>query len=59
MKIDVITRHFIINYGSLLQAIATQEVIKKLGYECEIIDYIPENENYRNIDKTILKNKKY
>ena len=59
MKIDVITRHFIINYGSLLQAIATQEVIKKLGYECEIIDYIPENENYRNIDKTIKKNKKY
>lgn len=28
-----------VNYGMLLQAFATQEVIKKLGYETEILDY--------------------
>ena len=37
MKISVITRHAITNYGSLLQALATQITIEKLGYECEIV----------------------
>ena len=31
MKIAVITRHAITNYGSLLQALATQVTIEKLG----------------------------
>lgn len=58
MKVDVITRHAISNYGSLLQAIATQAVIEELGHECEIIDYVREDESYRNHEKTLLKNKK-
>lgn len=58
MKAAVITRHFISNYGSLLQSIATEKVLNKLGYEAEIIDYIRDDENYHNIEKTILKNKK-
>lgn len=58
MKVDVITRHAITNYGSLLQAIATQAVIEELGHECEIIDYIREDESYREHEKTLLKNKK-
>ena len=33
MKVDIITRHAIANYGSLLQAIATQEILHRLGYE--------------------------
>lgn len=57
MKIAVITRHAIINYGSLLQALATQKIIESLGHECEIIDYIRKQEHYRNIEKNILKNK--
>lgn len=57
MKIAVITRHAIINYGSLLQALATQKIVESLGHECEIIDYIREQEHYRNIEKNILKNK--
>ena len=40
MKVVVITRHAISNYGSLLQAMATQQVIESLGHSCEIIDYI-------------------
>ncbi|CBK75200.1 Polysaccharide pyruvyl transferase [Butyrivibrio fibrisolvens 16/4] len=58
MKVDVITRHAITNYGSLLQALATQTVIEELGHECEIIDYIRTDESYREHEKTLLKNKK-
>ena len=39
MNIKVITRHGPTNYGSLLQSIATQSVLEKLGHDCQIIDY--------------------
>lgn len=57
MKIALITRHAITNYGSLLQAFATQKVIENLGCECEIIDYIRNDESYKNNEKTLLKHK--
>ncbi len=38
-KVGIITMHRVKNYGSALQAYATQYVVEKLGYECEIIDY--------------------
>ena len=38
-KISVITLHRIVNYGSVLQAYATQEVLEKKGYDVEFIDY--------------------
>ena len=44
MVVKVITRHAPTNYGSLLQAIATQRVIMNLGHECRIINYIPKCE---------------
>lgn len=44
MKIKVITRHTPSNYGSLLQAMATIQVIESLGHQCEIIDYRKKNE---------------
>ena len=53
MKVAVITRHAITNYGSLLQAFATQQVIENLGHECEIIDYIREDESYTQHEKNI------
>lgn len=57
MKVAVITRHAISNYGSLLQAYATQKIFEKLGNSCEIIDYIREDESYKNHEKTLLKQK--
>lgn len=54
MKVAVITRHAISNYGSLLQAIATQKLIEGLGYECEIIDYVRTDEEPQNWEKTTL-----
>ena len=44
MNIKIITRHFPANYGSILQSIATQKAIEKLGHKSQIIDYIPKNE---------------
>lgn len=38
-KITVITLQNVRNYGSVLQALATQEVMKQLGLECDFIDY--------------------
>lgn len=57
MKVAVITRHAITNYGSLLQAFATQRVIENLGYSCEIIDYVRDDESCRNHAKTLLTGK--
>lgn len=57
MKVAVITRHAITNYGSLLQALATQQVIENLGHTCEIIDYIRDDESYIHHEKTLLMRK--
>ena len=57
MKVAVITRHAITNYGSLLQTIATQRVIEKMGHTCEIIDYIRDDESYKRHELTLLKRK--
>ena len=57
MKVAVITRHAIINYGSLLQAMATQKIIEDLGHSCEIINYIRKDESYKQHEKTLLKRK--
>lgn len=57
MKVAVITRHAITNYGSLLQAFATQCVIENLGHTCEIIDYIRKDESYSQHEKTLLAGK--
>lgn len=40
MKVNIITRHSPSNYGSLLQSIATLSVLKRMGHDAYIIDYI-------------------
>lgn len=49
LKVAVITRHSVMNYGSLLQTIAIQSIIETLGYDCEIVDYQRDDENYKKI----------
>lgn len=41
MKVSLITLHRVTNFGSMLQTYATQEYLKKLGYDVEVIDYYP------------------
>lgn len=52
-KVGIITMHDIYNYGSVLQAYATQKVIEDMGYNAEIIDYKYPNE-YHKRKKSIL-----
>lgn len=39
MKVGIITMHKVLNYGSALQAYATQWIIRQVGFESELIDY--------------------
>lgn len=38
-RVGIITMHCVINYGSVLQAYATQEIIKTMGFDSQIINY--------------------
>lgn len=38
-KIKIFTRHTPSNYGSILQSIATLEILKSIGHEPQIVDY--------------------
>lgn len=51
MKIDIITLQAVQNYGSVLQAFATQELFKKYGCEVTIINYVREDVKYKNLAK--------
>ncbi|WP_026766539.1 polysaccharide pyruvyl transferase family protein [Selenomonas ruminantium] len=66
MKIGILTYHKSINYGSVLQCWSLQQILKKRGYDVEVIDYHPDkyNEIYdlfvkgqykRNIKRFFLK----
>lgn len=52
MKVAIITLHRVYNYGSVLQAYATQTVFERAGYEVEVIDYITEQRTKKKIMKT-------
>lgn len=62
-KIGILTFHYSNNYGGVLQATALQKVIEKMGYEAEIINFIPTSYSpinkirYIGILKRIVKNK--
>lgn len=49
MKIKIVTLHRVFNYGSVLQAYATQKVFEKISDEVEIIDYITEQRTFKRI----------
>lgn len=38
-KVGIVTFHRAENYGAILQCVALKEVIRKLGHDCEVIDY--------------------
>ena len=38
-KVAIVTRHAVPNYGSFLQAYATQILLNEMNYESSIIDY--------------------
>lgn len=54
MRVAIITRHAVANYGSLLQTIATQWAIEDLGHEARVIDYIRRDEEAWILERTLL-----
>lgn len=52
MRVDVITLQAVKNYGSVLQAFATQSFFEKHGCEVKIINYVRENCRTENLYKT-------
>ena len=56
-KVDIITLHRVVNYGSVLQTYALQEKIKEKGFDVEVIDYYPKRLHLFGMLKRI-KNKK-
>ena len=38
MKVVIVTLHRVYNYGSALQAYATQTIFDKAGFETQIVD---------------------
>lgn len=52
MRLGIITRHAISNYGSILQAYATEKIFETLGCDVKIINYIRKDEKTENIVKT-------
>ena len=59
MKIEVVTLHYIYNYGSLLQTYATQKKFESMGHKVETVDYVrPNAKDEKLIDDTV-KNKNF
>lgn len=48
-EVAVITRHNVLNYGSVLQAYATERVLRKLGYDPVTVDYRRSAENLNQL----------
>lgn len=60
MKASVITLHTVDNYGSAMQTYATKQILDKLGYEVEFVDYwrkdnLPEYRAERLLNSSTLK----
>ncbi len=49
MKVSVITLHTVPNYGSVLQALATQKLFESHGFDVEIINYVRSDMTYKNL----------
>lgn len=52
ISIDLITLQGVQNYGSVLQALATQALFEDLGAEVTVINYVKEPNRYENLAKT-------
>ena len=59
MKISIITRHAVPNYGSLLQSYATQKIFEKIGFDVEFINYVRYDERATELVDTLVKGKKW
>lgn len=50
MKVGILTFHYSINYGGVLQAFSLYETIKQMGHDVELVNYIPQKANIKHLD---------
>lgn len=50
-RVGLITIYHVPNYGSVLQTYATQILLEKLGYECDVINYKYPNEYHYSLGR--------
>lgn len=55
-KISLITIHLGSNFGSILQTIASSEILKKYGYKVVVINYIPDRCTWKRFFSAHLNN---
>lgn len=55
MKVGILTMHRVIHFGSVLQAYALQQVLYRMGYDNEIIDYVYPNEHHISKERKNIK----
>lgn len=48
MKVGIVTFHFAVNYGAVLQAYATCSMLRRIGHEPMVIDYRPRGSLYEH-----------
>lgn len=58
-KVEIITLHYISNYGSVLQTFATQKKFENMGFSAEVIDYVRPNAKPKELIKNGLALKNY
>lgn len=54
MKASIITMTNTYNYGATLQAYALHRFVKKIGYDCDIIDHMSTGETHKKVKLTDL-----
>lgn len=59
MRIGLITMHRVIHFGSVLQAYALQQILFRLGYDNEIIDYVYPNQFHKPEKRPSIKGRIY
>ena len=52
IKVDLITLQGVQNYGSVLQALATQSLFEELGADITVINYMKEPNRYENLSRS-------
>ena len=47
-KVGIITYHFALNYGAVLQCFALKEYLVAQGYDVEVLNYVTVNQRKNN-----------
>ena len=56
--VSIITLHYINNYGSVLQSLATQVFFENMGFKAEIVDIVRENYKFDALLESVRNNMK-